>query len=86
MAEALAAAPLRDGFKVYGWLPCSITLEIPVTRFSVRELLNLQVGDIVETSTPQAIDLPLRCNGEVIGFAEFDVIGNTLAVRITELA
>lgn len=80
------APPERDGFKVYGWLPCSITLDIPITGFSVRELLSLKVGDVVETAIAQTLDLPLRCNGEVIGFAEFDVIGKNLAVRLTELA
>ncbi len=78
--------PSQDGFKAYGWLPCSITLDIPITGFSVRELLELQVGDVVETAIAQTLDLPLRCNGEVIGFAEFDVIGKHLAVRLTELA
>jgi flagellar motor switch/type III secretory pathway protein FliN len=31
-------------------------------------------------------DVPLRVNGNVIGWSEFEVVGDTLAVRLTELA
>ena len=82
----ISVTPVRDGLRQYDWLPCSITLDIPITGFSVRELLSLKAGDVVETAIAQTLDLPLRCNGEVIGFAEFDVIGTNLAVRLTELA
>ncbi len=32
-----------------GWLPCTLCVELPVRSFSVRDLLELSVGSLVET-------------------------------------
>jgi flagellar motor switch/type III secretory pathway protein FliN len=68
------------------WLPCTVTLEIPVVRFTVGDLLALKKGSIVETACHHTSDVPLRVNQLLIGWTEFDVMGDRLAVRITELA
>ena len=70
----------------FPWLKCVITLELPIVRFKVRDLLDLAVGTIVETPCKATSDVPVRVNGTLIGWTEFEVIGNRLAVRITELA
>lgn len=67
-------------------LPLTLTVEIPVVRFTVQDLLSLQVGSIVESAIHQTSDLPLRVNGILLGWTEFDAIANRLAVRITEQA
>ena len=74
-----------DPTERFGWLPCQLSLEIPVTRFTVGDLLRLNKGSIVETTCHYTSDVPLRANGLLIGWTEFEVIGNRLAVRITEL-
>jgi flagellar motor switch/type III secretory pathway protein FliN len=71
---------------VLPWLPCELTLEIPVARFTIGELLTLRRGTIVETACHHTNDIPLRVNGQLIGWTEFEVVGDRLAVRITELA
>jgi len=81
-----AAAPGKDPVEAYGWFPCLLSLELPVSRFTVGDLLRLRVGSIVETSSQQTSDIPLRANGLLIGWTEFEVIENHVAVRITELA
>jgi flagellar motor switch/type III secretory pathway protein FliN len=68
------------------WLPCTLTLEIPVVRFTIGDLLALTKGSIVETACHHTSDVPLRVNQLLIGWTEFDVIGDRLAVRITEQA
>ena len=68
------------------WLPCTLTLEVPVVRFTIGDLLALTEGSIVETSCHHTSDVPLRVNQLLIGWTEFDVIGDRLAVRITEQA
>ena len=70
----------------FGWLPCKLSLEIPLVRFTVGDLLNLSKGTILETSYHYTSDIPLRANGLLIGWTEFEVIGDRLAARITELA
>jgi len=77
---------VKDPTEQFGWLPCQLTLEVAVSRFTVGDLLRLGKGSIVETGCPYTSDVPLRANGLLIGWTEFEVIGNRLAVRITELA
>lgn len=75
-----------DPGKLFPWLPCVLTLEVPVAGFTIGDLLNLTVGSVVATRCEQTSDIPLRVNGQLIGWTEFEVLGNRLAVRITELA
>ena len=75
----------KDPVERFGWLPCHVSLEVAVSRFTVGDLLRLSKGSIVETECPYTSDIPLRANGLLIGWTEFEVIGNRLAVRITEL-
>jgi len=66
------------------WLPCTLTLELPVVHFAVGDLLSLQKGSIVETACHHTSDVPLRVNQLLVGWTEFEVVGDRLAVRITE--
>jgi flagellar motor switch/type III secretory pathway protein FliN len=68
------------------WLPCTLVLEIPVVKFTVGDLLGLTTGSIVETAYHQSSDLPLRVNGQLVGWTEFEVVGERLAVRLTDLS
>lgn len=78
--------PAKEPTQMFPWLKCTITLVLPVVGFTVRDLLQLRTGKILETSCKATSDVPVRVNGTLIGWTEFEVIGNTLAVRITELA
>ena len=80
------AAKETDLLEAMPWLPCTLTLEIPVVRFTIGDLLSLKKGSIVETACHHTSDVPLRVNQLLIGWTEFDVIGDRLAVRITEQA
>jgi flagellar motor switch/type III secretory pathway protein FliN len=68
------------------WLPCTLALDIPVVKFTVGDLLGLVNGSIVETAYHQSSDLPLRVNGQLVGWTEFEVVGERLAVRLTDLS
>ena len=83
---AIVEGATKEPIAKFEWLPCQLSLEIPVTRFTVGDLLRLSKGSIVETACHYTSDVPLRANGLLIGWTEFEVIGNRLAVRITELA
>lgn len=76
----------RDPLEDFSWLPCSLTLELPVVRFTIADLLALKEGSVVETACHHTSDVPLRANGMLIGWTEFEVVGDRLAVRITEQA
>ncbi len=85
-SPAVPAEPPARSIEDFAWLPCQLSLEIPAVNFTVGDLLRLGKGSIVETGSASTSDIPLRANGLLVGWAEFEVIGNRLAVRITELA
>ena len=80
------AAVAQDPLDTMPWLPCTLSLELPVVRFRIGDLLGLTKGSIVETGCHQTSDVPLRVNRVLIGWTEFEVIGDRLAVRITDQA
>jgi flagellar motor switch/type III secretory pathway protein FliN len=67
-------------------LPCTMTLDLPIPQIRVRELIKLDADSVLDTKWVQSKDVPVRVNGTFIGWAEFEVVGDRLAVRITELA
>jgi flagellar motor switch/type III secretory pathway protein FliN len=75
-----------DSSESIPWLPCTLALDIPVVKFTVGDLLSLASGSIVETAYHQSSDLPLRVNGQLVGWTEFEVVGERLAVRLTDLS
>ncbi len=76
----------KDPCELLPWLPCTLALDIPVVKFTVRDLLGLTAGSVVETAHHQSSDLPLRVNGQLVGWTEFEVVGERLAVRLTDLS
>jgi flagellar motor switch/type III secretory pathway protein FliN len=76
----------RDPGEYLPWLPCMLALDLPVVNFTVGDLLSLTKGSIVETAYHQSSDLPLRVNGQLVGWTEFEVVGERLAVRLTDLS
>ncbi len=83
-ADSSGAA--KDPAEEFGWLPCHLSVEIPLSKFTVGDLLNLKKGSVVETACHYTSDVPLRANGMLIGWTEFEVVGTLLTVRITEFA
>ena len=83
--EPDARAARRPG-ELLAWLPCTVALDVPVTGFTVRNLLEMAPGVLVETACHQSSDLPMRVNGLLMAWTEFEVIGERLAARITDLA
>lgn len=68
------------------WLPCTLSVDLPLVQFTIGDLLQLTEGSIVETACHQTSDIPLRVNHLLIGWTEFEVIGDRLSVRITDQA
>lgn len=66
-------------------LPCVASLQVEVPRFTVGDLLRLAPGSIVETECTAGSDLPLLLNNSLIAWTEFELVGEKLAVRVTEL-
>ena len=83
---AAETSPALTVFESFGWLLRAVNAEIPVPGFTVGDLLKLAPGAVVQTATPAGKDVPIRVNGILLGLGKFEVIGDRLAVRITEFA
>lgn len=84
-AAVTALPAVEDKWRQLSWLPCDLTLDLPLARFKVRDLVQLRVGAVVETCYSRGAEIPLRANGELIGWAEFEPVADHIGVRITEL-
>jgi flagellar motor switch/type III secretory pathway protein FliN len=80
------AATRKNAVDELPWLPMTLTVEIPVPNFTVGDLVGLKPGSIVKTLFQSTSDVPVRVNGKLIAWAKFEIAGDHLASRITELA
>ncbi|MGA9527443.1 MAG: FliM/FliN family flagellar motor C-terminal domain-containing protein [Terriglobales bacterium] len=76
----------QDTAERFGWLPCRASLEIPIHEFTLGDLLRLQKDAVLTTAVRNTEDIPLRVNRCLVGWIQFELIGEQLAARITELA
>jgi flagellar motor switch protein FliN len=79
-------APVVDPWSRVEGLPCLLSIEIPVPGFTVADLVRLMSGRLIDTRWTVGEDVPLRINGELIAWSEFEIVNNHVAVRLTELA
>ena len=84
VAQVASPASVKDPLDSMPWLPFTVSVDVPVLRFTIGDLLRLTPGAIVETACHHTSDVPLRANQMLIGWTEFEVIGDRLAVRITD--
>jgi flagellar motor switch/type III secretory pathway protein FliN len=67
-------------------LPCEFFVDLPVPGFTIADLLRLRAGSLINAQWRVGQDVPLWVNGALIGWGEFEVMGNHLAVRLMELS
>ncbi len=75
----------RNLLEEFAWLPCRVSLEVPVPRFTVKDLLGLSNGQVIQSSTSAGEDIPLHVNEVSLGRGQFEAVGDRMAVRITEI-
>jgi flagellar motor switch/type III secretory pathway protein FliN len=83
--ETSGEAP-DEAWREAGMYPCQLSMDVPLERFTVRDLLRLERGAVLETTTANVDAVPVVVNRQTIGWAVFEVVGQRLGVRITELA
>lgn len=66
-------------------LPCRLSVELPIPRFTVGKLLHLAPGVLLDTHYEEGSHVPVLVNSETIGWGEFDVVDESLAIRLTDL-
>jgi flagellar motor switch/type III secretory pathway protein FliN len=66
-------------------LPVQLDVRIPLPDFRVADLLSLATGSVVISDWATSEDIPLCCGAVHLVWTEFEVVDNTLAVRVTRL-
>ena len=67
-------------------LPMRLAAGVPLRRFTVRDLLALRAGQTIESAWSCSDDVPVEIGGVALGWSEFEVVEQRLAVRLTRLA
>ena len=89
MAAAAQVKPepaVPDSWARVEALPCLLSIAIPVPGFTVADFVSLVPGRLIDTRWTVGVDVPLRINGELVAWSEFEIVNNHIAVRLTELA
>ena len=66
-------------------LPVQLDVCVPLPDFRVADLLELAPGQVVASEWPSSDDVPLSCGDVRLVWTEFEVVDQTLAVRVTRL-
>jgi flagellar motor switch protein FliN/FliY len=66
-------------------LSCELSVAFQVTRFGVADLLEMKPGTVLDSQWDVMKEVPLHVNGRQVAWCEFEVVGQKLGVRITEL-
>ena len=63
-----------------------VTLRAGVAlRFRVRDLLALKEGQVIESLSPVTDDVPVKVGQAHLGWSEFEVLQQRMALRLTRL-
>ncbi len=76
----------HPAWSVLARLPITMTAEIALSRFKVRDLLGLAQGQVFESVSPDTEDVPLKVGSVQLGWTEFEVVEQKIALRLTRLA
>ncbi|WP_306204017.1 flagellar motor switch protein FliN [Actinoplanes sp. RD1] len=82
---ASGAAPMRGGLDMLHDVEMEVSAELGRTRMSVRELLSLTPGAIVELDRAAGSPADLLVNGRLIARGEVVVVDENFGIRITEI-
>ena len=76
---------LDTRLKRLGKATLGVTVVLGRTQLSLEELSNLNEGSIVETGTLSGMPMEILVNGTLFGRGEIVIIGDNMAVRVTDL-
>ena len=83
--ESMSPAMMRGGLDMLHDVEMEVSAELGRTRMSVRELLSLNPGAIVELDRAAGSPADLLVNGRLIARGEVVVIDENFGIRITEI-
>jgi flagellar motor switch/type III secretory pathway protein FliN len=76
----------HPSWPVLARVPQTVTALIPVPGFTVRKLLTMEKGRVIESGLLTTEMIPIRIGAVRIAWGEFEVVEHALALRVTKLA
>ncbi len=83
--QAPAGTPRTNGLELLRDVEMEVTAELGRTRMSVRELLSLSPGAVVELDRAAGSPCDLLVNGTLIARGEVVVVDEDFGIRVTEI-
>ena len=80
-----AAASPPQNLELVLDVPVSLSIELGACQLPMREVLQLQVGSVVQLDKPADAPVDLTVNGKLIARGEVVVIEDRFGVKITEV-
>lgn len=77
--------PLLSGLELLKDVPLKVTVELGRARMSVRDVLGVRNGSIVELDRPAGAPVDILVNGVLIARGEVVVVDERFGVRVTEI-
>ena len=74
-----------DNLKLIMSVPLQITAELGRTKRSIKEILELSTGSVVELGTQAGTPVDILVNNQSIAKGDVVVVGDFYGVRITEI-
>lgn len=80
-----ATAEIPSNLNLVMDVPVSLTIELGSCQLPMREVLQLNVGSVVQLDKPADAPVELSVNGKLIARGEVVVIEDRFGVKITEV-
>lgn len=75
----------HPGWETLSQIEMTMRAEVLLHRFRVSDLTGLAEGQVFETLTPGTEDVPIKVGNVELGWGEFEVVEQQIALRITRL-
>jgi flagellar motor switch protein FliN len=85
LSESIGSASSHRAVELLSDVEMGVTVELGRTRMTVRELLSMQPGSVVELDRAAGSPVDLLVNGTLVARGEVVVIDEEFGVRITEI-
>lgn len=70
---------------VFGNIPVEVTVQMGKSKISLKEVMELSKGSVIELSKVAGEPLDLLVNGQLIGRGEVVAIDDNYGIRVTEV-
>ncbi len=75
----------HPAWEILSQMRMTMRAEVSLHRFTVRDLLALAEGQVFETLAPDTEDVPVKFGQVQMGWSEFEVVNQRMALRLTRL-